>query len=312
MRTVFMGTASFAVPTLERLVGDAHPVTAVITQADKPSGRGRLIHFSPIKVKAQELDLRLDQPASLEADAVRSLFEELEPEIVVVVAYGKLIPPWLIELPQYGVINLHGSLLPRYRGAAPVNWVIANGETHTGVCTMQIDEGLDTGPLFMCRQTSIGPEENAVELSARLAMMGSALMLETMGRIREGVRPVSQDHSLASRAPLLRKHHGFLDWTASAQSIHNKIRGFVPWPGAVARFRGKLCKFGRSRLVGQLVSGLEPGAIVRIQESLQVCCGDSRLLEILELQLESRKPQSGLSFAHGARLKENEKFGPME
>ena len=212
-----MGTAEFAVPTLERLVQEGYSIPAVITQPDKPSGRGQSMHASPVKRRAAELHLDVHQPATLKNDEARSFFEALHPDCIVVVAYGKILPAWLIRLPQYGVVNLHGSLLPKYRGAAPIQWAMANGETETGVCTMQIDEGLDTGPVYLCEKTTIQPEESVQQLSERLSTLGSELVVRTLGGIASGtLHATSQDNSRASLAPILRKQDGEIDWQASA------------------------------------------------------------------------------------------------
>lgn len=312
MRVAFIGTASFAVPTLERLFHDGHSVAGVITRPDKPSGRGQKIHLSPVKRRSLDLGLSVFQPLSLKIEASTALFEDLAPEIIVVVAYGRIIPPWLIQFPKYGVVNLHGSLLPRYRGAAPVNWAIANGDTVTGVSTMQIDEGLDTGPVYLCEQTAIGPDENAIELSNRLARVGSRLIARTIVGIRDGtLQPEPQDHALATSAPLLEKHHGFVDWKAPAASIHNKVRAFIPWPCATTRFRGIATKILRSRLTDEAMADVEAGTILLLKNRTAVCCGDSRLIELVTVQPESRKPVSGWDFANGARIETGERFQDM-
>ena len=307
-----MGSSSFALPALQRLFEDGHQITGVVTQPDKPSGRGQFIQSPPVKAKALEFHLPVYQPVSLKDDAARALFEALEQEMIIVVAYGKIIPPWLLRLPRYGCVNLHGSLLPKYRGAAPIHWAIANGETSTGVCTMQLDEGLDTGPVFLSEKTSIGPEETVVELSGRLAEMGSRLMVQTIAGILDGsLRPQAQDEALATVAPILRKRHGWIDWRKSAESIHNQVRAFNPWPGTTTRFRGTTCKILKTRKAGSAEAGTEPGMIVASKRSLAVGCGDSVLLELIEVQPENRRAVGGWEFANGARIQPGEKFEPV-
>jgi methionyl-tRNA formyltransferase len=232
--------------------------------------------------------------------------------MIIVVAYGKILPPWLLALPKFGCVNLHGSLLPKYRGAAPVHWAIANGETSTGVCTMQLDEGLDTGPVFLSERTSIDPEETVTELSGRLAEMGSDLVERTVDGIVNGtLTPVPQDGTLATLAPILKKHHGWMDWQRSALSIHNQVRAFNPWPGTTTRFRGTMCKVLKTRQAGQAESGMQPGAIMASKRTLDVCCGDSMLLELIEVQPENRKAVSGSEFVNGFHIQSGERFDPI-
>src|SRR5215831_4678276 len=238
-----MGSATFALPSLNALFEAGHTITAVITQPDKPSGRGRALQGPPVKKRAFELHLPIYQPASLKSDETRELFGALAPELIVVVAYGKILPSWLLHFPKYGCINLHGSLLPKYRGAAPVHWAIANGEEKTGVCTMLLDEGLDTGAVFLCQETGIGSDESTPELYDRLAAMGAPLVVKTVEGILAGtLKPKPQDDSQATFAPILKKEDGFLNWKRTAKEIHNRVRALNPWPGTVTKFRGTNCK----------------------------------------------------------------------
>ena len=309
---MYMGTAQFAVPTLQKLFEAGASIAGVITQPDKPVGRGQNIHHSPVKRTAEELQLPLYQPGTLKDDNARALFETLAPDLLVVVAYGKIIPNWLISLPPNGVMNLHGSLLPKYRGAAPIQWAIANGETETGVCTMQIDEGLDTGPVYLCERTPIGPDDTVQQLSETLAGIGADLAVRTVRGIVDGsLKATAQDHTRATLAPILKKADGHIDWRLPAQDIHNRIRAFTPWPGAVTRFRGAICKILRSK-AGEGTAIGPPGTIVASRLSLSVVCGDSRLLELLEIQPENRKPVAGTAFANGAHITNGEKFDPVE
>jgi methionyl-tRNA formyltransferase len=308
-----MGTSMFAVPTLVRLFEEAFPIVGVITQPDKPSGRGQAMQAPPIKRTAYELHLPIYQPVTLKDEAARSLFQTLRPDLIVVVAYGKILPPWLLQLAPLGAINLHGSLLPKYRGAAPIHWAVANGETETGVCTMQLDEGLDTGPVYLCEKTAIGAEESVSALSDRLAGIGKNLVVQTVRGIAEGTLAAKpQNTAEATYAPIIKKIHGFIDWNDSAVTIHNRIRAFNPWPGATTMFRGSVCKILRSRTVGHEPTARgDAGSIVVEKRVLFVLCGDGNLLEIIELQPENRKPVAGFDFANGARIRPGEKFELM-
>jgi methionyl-tRNA formyltransferase len=302
-----MGTSAFAVPTLACLFEEGFNITGVITQPDKPSGRGQAVQPTPVKKKAHELQLAIYQPPSLKDESALSLFKALAPDLIVVVAYGKILPPWLLQMPRYGAVNLHGSLLPKYRGAAPIHWAVANGEIETGVCTMRVEEGLDTGPVYLYGKTKISPEENVPQLSDRLAIMGTKLMVETINGILAGtLKPVPQDHSKATTAPILRKTDGYIDWTAPASRIHNRVRAFNPWPGALTRFRGSMCKILQTRPVPAHEG--DPGTIGVDRRSMRVNCGENTALEILQLQPENRKPVTGLDFANGARIQPGEKF----
>jgi len=302
-----MGTSAFAVPTLACLFEEGFTISGVVTQPDKPSGRGQAVQPPPVKKQAYELQLAIYQPPSLKDDSALSLFTALAPDLIVVVAYGKILPPWLLKMPRYGAVNLHGSLLPKYRGAAPIHWAVANGETETGVCTMQVEEGLDTGPVYLSEKTTIGPEENVPQLSERLAIMGTSLMVQTINGILAGtLQGMPQDHSKATTAPILRRTDGYIDWTAPAPRIHNRVRAFNPWPGAITRFRGSMCKVLQTRAVSAHAG--EPGTIAVDRRSLRVSCGGGTALEILQLQPENRKPVSGVDFANGARIQAGEKF----
>jgi len=324
-----MGSATFALPSLNRLFERDYDIAGVITQPDKPSGRGQALQPPPVKRRAFDLHLPIHQPASLKTDETQSLIRALRPDLIVVVAYGKILPPWLLQFASYGCINVHGSILPRYRGAAPVHWAIANGEKSTGVCTMLLDEGLDTGPVYLCRETPIHPNETTAGLYNRLAELGADALIQTVeGVINGSLKPTPQDNSKATFAPILKKEHGFIDWRMAAVEIHNRVRAFNPWPGTVAKFRGVTCKILQSTVgaVGEAQarqraaetndrpeSGahrvpLQSGSIVVSKGSLGVVCGDRALLEILLIQPENRKAVSGADFANGARIQADEKF----
>jgi methionyl-tRNA formyltransferase len=242
VRLVFAGTSSFAVPILQTLADAGYSIPGVVTQPDQPAGRGQVLQSPPVKIKALELGLQVYQPLTLKNEEARRLFETLAPELLVVVAYGKLLPAWLLDLPRYDAVNLHASLLPKYRGAAPIQWAIANGEVETGVCTMSMDQGLDTGPVYTCEKTPIHPDETVQELSARLASLGCHLMPRTLTGILDGtLQPKPQDSDHATFAPVLTKQDGILDWNLSALAIHNRIRAFNPGPGTRPVFRQTVC-----------------------------------------------------------------------
>lgn len=309
MRLVFFGTSEFAVPSLEALLGAGYQVMAVITQPDRPAGRGWEPAAPPVKQAAEKLGLPVRQPERLRDAEFIEWLGQLKPEAGVLVAYGKIIPQAIIDIPPYGIINLHASLLPKYRGAAPIEWAIANGETRTGVTTIRIDAGLDTGDILLQRETPIGPEETAVELRQRLSRMGAELVLETLAGLRAGqIVPRPQDHAQATLAPMLRKEDGRIDWSLSAQQIANRVRAFVPWPGAYSWLRGKLLRIWRARACEEALPG-PPGALHAQRDRLLACCGGGTALEILELQLEGRKRMPAADFLRGFHLEENELLG---
>jgi len=305
-----MGSATFALPSLDALFETGYIISGVITQPDKPAGRGQSLQGPPVKKRAYELHLPVYQPRSLKAEETRELIGALAPDLIVVVAYGKILPAWLLQAPKYGCVNVHGSLLPKYRGAAPVHWAIANGEEKTGVCTMLLDEGLDTGPVFLCEEMPIGPDAAAPEVYDRLARMGAPLIVKTVQGIVDGtLKPTPQDNSQATLAPMLKKEDGFLNWSRPAREIHNRVRAFNPWPGTVAKFRGQLCKILRTTIGGDRPPvQSEPGSTIMSKGHLSVMCADGAVLEILSIQPENRKAVSGADFANGARIQAGEKF----
>ncbi len=240
MRVAFLGTPEFAVPSLERLVEAGYDVVAAVTQPDKPKGRGRTLAASPVKICAERLGIPVRQPARIKDPAALELFRSFGVDAMAVVAYGKIIPQSIIDVAPLGLVNVHSSLLPKYRGAAPMQWAIAEGETRTGVTTMLIDAGLDSGDILLAAETEIGPEENAVELSERLSPMGADLLVQTLRALEEKkITPQPQDHERATFAPMLTKEAGNIDWSRPAREIHNRVRGFQPWPGAYSWFRGQ-------------------------------------------------------------------------
>jgi len=311
MKLIFCGTPQFAVPTLDRLIKEAFSIELVVTNPDEPSGRGYKLKSSPVKELAERNALKTYQPAKLKDPAVRAFLSQYHPDAIVVVAYGHIIPPWMIDLSPLGCINLHASLLPKYRGAAPIAWAIVQGERITGVTTMRIDAGLDTGDILLQREDAIRDDDNAETLAGRLSVLGADLMVETLRALEWGtVVPRPQDSALATLAPMLKKEDGEIDWTQPAEQIWRRVRGFYPWPGAYTRLRGKHVHLWVARPLAQPVpAGAEPGDLLMERGKLFVVCGGATLLEALELQLEGRKRLSAADFINGIRLAPGERFG---
>jgi methionyl-tRNA formyltransferase len=315
MDLVFCGTPQFAVPTLEALVAAGMKVGLVVTQPDRPSGRGMDMTPSPVKKQAQTLSLPITQPEKIKNNLeLRAALEEIRPEAIVVVGYGRIIPQWMIDLPPLGNINLHGSLLPKYRGAAPVQWAIAMGETVTGVTTMRIDAGLDTGDILLQCQAPIAPEDTAETLGPRLAKLGAPLMVETLRGLQEGqIKPRPQDHAQASLAPILKKEDGLMDFERTATELWNRLRGFQPWPGAYTTFRGKKLNVWEARAeeppaVSSRPSALSQGELVVDRDRLFVACGRHSSLELLTVQPEGKKRMAARDFVHGYHPNPGEKL----
>jgi methionyl-tRNA formyltransferase len=315
LRIVFCGTPAFALPTLcELLVRGEFKVEGVVTQPDRPRGRGQVTSSSPVKDAAVAAGIPVYQPQKIRAEEAYEYLRNVTPDVIVIIAYGQIIPARLIPIPRLGWINLHGSLLPKYRGAAPIHWAIANGETRTGLTTMQIDAGLDTGPMLLKHETEIAPDETAPQLYLRLAEAGAALMTETLrGLVRGTITPTPQDNSQATLAPPLKKEDGRIDWSLPAQKIFNRIRGFQPWPGAFTTFRGKQCaiwgKPALSDTTARTSSLPAPGAIRVSSGEVAVACGEYTTLRLEFVQLEGRKRIVAREFANGARLAPGERFG---
>jgi methionyl-tRNA formyltransferase len=308
MDLVFCGTPEFAVPTLRALVDSAHHVRLVVTQPDRPRGRGMEVAPGAVKQLALELGLPVTQPEKIKNNAeFRAQLEAIAPLAIVVVAYGRIIPQWMIDLPPLGNINLHASLLPKYRGAAPIQWAIAMGEEVTGATTMRIDAGLDTGDMLLARETPILPDDTAPALARRLAELGAPLMVGTLAGLEAGsITPRPQDHARATLAPLLKKEDGRIDFQRSAREIHNRLRGFQPWPGAWTTFRGKTLHVRAARVAEP--ADLAPGELRARGDALFVGCGDATTLELLELQPEGKKTMTASEWLHGAKLQPGEKL----
>jgi methionyl-tRNA formyltransferase len=328
LRLLFCGTPNFAVPTLKHLLAQPDfEIAAVITQPDRPRGRGQEVSFSPLKQTALAANVPIFQPEKIRTPESEQFLREANPDAIVIIAYGQIIPARLLNIPKLGWINSHASLLPKYRGAAPIQWAIANGETKTGITTMRIDAGMDTGDMLLQRETPIGSNETAPELAARLAEISAPLMAETLRGLRNGtLHSTPQDHSKASAAPLLKKEDGRINWNLPAETIFNRMRGFTPWPGAYTSFRGATCHllFGSTATLGcaadeapphipQLGTSAgpshpAPSTILYDGRELLVSCGEETLLRVSRVKVEGRKEVSALEFANGARLQSGEHF----
>jgi methionyl-tRNA formyltransferase len=311
LRIIFCGTPEFAVPSLRRLAESPEfSAEAVITQPDRPRGRGQVVSASPVKETALELGLHVYQPETIKSESSQEFLKRIAPDAVVIIAYGQIIPARLLAIPRLGWINLHASLLPRYRGAAPIHWAIANGETVTGLTIMQIDAGMDTGPTLLRTEVEIGPDETAPELSTRMSLVGSDLIADSLVRFDRGeIAPAPQDARLASLAPILKKEDGRINWERTAQEIYNRMRGFAPWPGSYTTFRGQAC-----HLWGRPVTPEAPGThnavgeIAVSKSDVRVFCGAGTWLRLESVQLEGRKKTSAREFANGARIVPNDRF----
>jgi methionyl-tRNA formyltransferase len=313
---VFCGTPRFAVPTLERLVDAGHSVPLVVTQPDRPRGRGMEIFVSPVKDAAIRLGIAVAQPATIKNNTeFREQLIAIRPNAIIVVGYGRIIPQWMIELPRFGNLNVHASQLPKYRGAAPIQWAIANGESVTGVTTMRIDAGLDTGDILMQREFPIGPEDTAETIGPQLATIGADLMVETLRGLENGqIHSTPQEHSQATLAPILKKEDGRMDFARSANDLFNRLRGFQPWPGAFTTFRGKMLQVHRAQPVQHAVK-LMPGKIAVEGSRLFVGCRNNddkendKVLELVEIQLEGKRRMTAQEFINGYRPKPGDYLG---
>lgn len=305
---VFCGTPRFAVPTLEKLVEAGFRIHLVVTQPDRPKGRGLELIASPVKESALKLNLPITQPEKIKTnDEFRSQISAIKPDAIIVVGYGRIIPQWMLDLPPMGNINLHASLLPKYRGAAPIQWAIANGETLTGVTTMRIDAGLDTGDILLQQELPIDPEDTSHSLAPRLAAIGASLMVKTLNDLKAGTTtPRPQDGSQASLAPILKKEDGRVDFKRSASEIINRIRGFQPWPGAYTLFRGKTLQILSARAES---GSLPPAELSVAGDRLRVGCAHNTALDLLEIQLEGKKRTTARDFIQGYHPMPGERLG---
>jgi methionyl-tRNA formyltransferase len=309
LRIVFLGSGAFAIPSFEALLDAGHDVIALVTQPDREKGRGRKLTPPPLKPVGLARGVSVLQPRRVREPEAQEELRRLAPQLQVVVAYGQILPRSVIEIPPLGTVNVHASLLPRLRGAAPIQWAIAGGDEETGVTTMLIDEGLDTGPTLLARRIPIGPDETAADLEPRLARLGADVLLETVNGLSRGtIRPVPQDHAQATLAPLLEKDDGRLDWSRPARELVWQVRGFHPWPGAFTTFGDHALKVRRAGLADPGPG--EPGTVVEVdRQGLVVAAGADTRVRILEVQPESRRPMSAGAFATGARLTAGARLG---
>ncbi len=300
MRIVFMGTPDFAVPSLKALAGAGHEICGVFTQPDKPKNRGMKLQQSPVKECALAMGLPVYQPARMRDGEALGILRELNPDLIAVAAYGKILPVDILELPRLGCINVHSSLLPKYRGAAPINWAILNGEDETGVTIMYMAEGMDTGDILAQAKTPIDINENAAQLFDRLAEMGADLLAETVKNLEAGTaKRVPQDDALSSHAPMLSREQSPMDWEKTARQLHDQVRGLYPWPAATAVLDGVRCKILRTTLSGETTSKA-PGTVLQAdKKGLRVACGDGGVLDILELQPDGKKAMAAQAFLLG-------------
>jgi methionyl-tRNA formyltransferase len=308
LNLVFCGTPDFAVPTLETLVESGFSVRLILTQPDRPKGRGLEVVASPIKQAAERLQLPIYQPEKIKTnEELRARLEGIAPDAIIVVGYGRIIPKWMLDLPRFGNINLHASLLPKYRGAAPIQWAIANGESVTGVTTMRIDEGLDTGDILLQQELAITDAETAETLSPKLAAIGADLMIETLRLLDAGtIKPCPQNNVDASLAPILKKEDGRIDFGRSAQEIYNRFRGFQPWPGAFTTFRGKGLNVTGMRLA---LEHVPQGHLLVKGNQLFAGCANGGAVELLQLQPEGKKRMPASDFVRGYRPHEDATIG---
>jgi methionyl-tRNA formyltransferase len=317
VRLLFCGTPNFAVPTLKHLLAQPDfAIAAVITQPDRPRGRGQEVSCSPVKRTAVAANVPVFQPEKIRTPESEQFLRQARPDAIVIIAYGQIIPARLLHIPKFGWINSHASLLPKYRGAAPVQWAIANGETKTGITTMRIDAGMDTGDMLLQRETQIASNETTPELATRLAELSADTLAETLRGLRDStLHPTPQDHSKASMAPLLKKEDGQINWNLPAHTIFNRMRAFTPWPGAYTQFRDTTCHvLGQSvskdhRMVAARQAAPFAAGEIRFERcELLVSCGEETLLRVSSVKVEGRKEVSALEFANGAHLQSGEHF----
>lgn len=308
MRLVFCGTPAFAVPVLEAVIAAGHEVALVVTQPDRAAGRGMEIHMPPVKETALAHNIPVVQPDKIKLNPeLRGQLEAIAPDAILVVAYGRIIPQWMLDLPRFGNINLHGSLLPKYRGAAPIQWAIASGEQITGVTTMVLETGLDTGPMLLARSVCIGQEETSEDLFVSLAAIGAELMVETLAGLENGTLvPIAQDHAQATLAPILTREDGLISFERTAQQTYDRWRGFQPWPGAHTLLRGKKLIIHRMKIAH--VEAV-PGELLVDGDHLFVGCAEGTSLELLEVQMEGKRRMPASEFLHGYQVRSGERLG---
>ncbi len=308
MRLAFMGTPQFAVPSLKKLLGSSHQIVAVFTQPDRPAGRGERITVPAVKVLAEQHAIQVHQPEKLKEEIWKETFQQMHADAFVVVAFGKILPQWLLEIPPLGAFNLHASLLPKYRGAAPVQWAVANGESETGVTTMKLDQGMDTGDILFQEGVRIAAQETAVDLQGRLAGIGADLLLHTINLLESNeLHPMKQDPTLATYAPSLKKEDGLIRWEQStAHEIYNRIRAFNPWPGTYTLINGQVLRIWSAIPQEVSVDVHSPGTLVQASSEGPVVVCARGFLRLVEVQLENRRRISATEMLHGLRITKNQ------
>lgn len=308
MNIIFMGSAAFAVPALEALVKSHHDILEIVAQPDKPAGRGMQIRACPTAEFAKERGIPLYQPEGVRKPEVLRHFLKLAADLIVIIAYGRMLPRELIDMPPHGTINVHASLLPKYRGAAPINWAIVNGERETGVTTMFINEEMDAGDILLEAKTPIGESETAPELHDRLARMGADLLKATIRELEEGkLTPTPQDHRKATQAPIIKKEDGLIDWSLTARAIFNRVRGFTPWPGAYTNLGDKTLRIHSAEMTEDERKAA-PGTVIEAQDRLCIACGEG-ILKLVEVQLQGGKRMPAANFLRGHKLSAGERLG---
>lgn len=310
MKLVFCGTPQFAVPTLEAVLNAGHRIELVVTQPDRPSGRGMELSAPPVKQIALARELPVVQPEKLKNNLeFREQLEAIHPDAILVVAYGRIVPKWMLDLPPLGNLNLHASLLPKYRGAAPIQWAVAMGETETGATTMRLDEGLDTGCMLLQSKLPILPDQTSLDLFRLLSQQGARLMVETLAGLEAGsIAPTKQDESLATLAPILKREDGEIDFYRSSQKIFDRWRGFQPWPGAYTKLHGKKLVLSRILVAHRSERTSEPAEILVEHGRWFAACGEGTWLEVLEVQLEGKKRMLAADFLRGHALESGKKL----
>lgn len=311
MKIIFMGTPDFAVPSLEMLVSEGYEVVAAVTQPDKPKGRGNKLTAPPVKEFAIKSGIQVLQPAKIKTSEFVEQIRELQPDLLITAAYGKILSKELLEVPVLGCINVHGSLLPAYRGAAPINWAVINGEEKTGITTMFTDVGLDTGDMLLKRELAIGPDMTVGELHDKMAVLGAQVLRDTLSELKKGtLKRIPQDDSVSTYAPMMNKELGLIDWSKKASEIHNLVRGTDPWPGAYTLLEGNRMRVWKTALTKESAdSSQENGRILKVyDQGILVKCSDENLL-LLEVQFDSSRRMSVKEYIRGHEIKTGETLG---
>lgn len=302
MKIAFMGTPDFAVPCLERLITSKHEIVGVFCQPDKPKGRSQTLTPPPVKVLANEHNIPVFQPASLRNSEGVKILREIDPDLVIVIAYGKILPEDFLKYPKYGCINIHGSILPKYRGASPIQWAVLNGDKEAGVTSMQMDAGIDTGDMLIVNTIPVGENETSEELFERLSVLGADTLSETLEALEKGeLRPIKQNEEDATYVGMLSKQMSPVDWGQPADKVHNKIRGLYSWPGATTILEGKTLKIHKA-VISEKKGNNISGCVVSAEDRIVVCCGDNRCVELIEIQLEGKKRMKSEDFLRGRKI----------